>query len=285
VRCNIFAYDADPLIGETKASGAVVARYSRSQNVGTTSFDIVEDVDSFNFPSGADLLANTHTFDSFGETGARGLLTNPFKYSEQELNPGLYYYRARYSDASTGRFISEDPIGFRGGTDFYAYVANDPVDWIDPLGLLAEVICEPIPSMRGGWKYAIPMKISRAHHCFIHVKCDGYDVTLELYGPSAQDPKHGSPHMNAYNPNRGDIHVPIQVPSGYGCCTFENNLLKNFQKEGGNIPTYSGYPGPNSNTFVYTIVTESGGGVNMPSTAYGWDYLPPAPPPVSLPHH
>jgi len=171
-----------------------------------------------------------------------------------------------------------------GGTDFYAYVANDPIDWIDPTGLFAELICEPIPSTRGGWKYAIPMMLSRAHHCFIHVKCDDYDVTIELYGPSAQDPKHGSPHMNSYNPNRGDTHVPISVPSGYGCCTFENNLLKNFQNDSGNVPIYSGYPGPNSNTFVYTIITESGGSVNMPPTAYGWDYLPPAPPPAS-PHH
>src|SRR5215469_15100562 len=45
------------------------------------------------------------------------------------------YYRARYYDPSTARFISEDPIRFSGGTNFYTYTGNDPMDWLDPLGL------------------------------------------------------------------------------------------------------------------------------------------------------
>lgn len=45
------------------------------------------------------------------------------------------YYRARYYDPNIGRFISEDPIRFGGGANFYAYVANDPIAYADPLGL------------------------------------------------------------------------------------------------------------------------------------------------------
>lgn len=46
------------------------------------------------------------------------------------------YYRARYYDPAIGRFISEDPIGFQGsGTNFYAYVRNNPTNTFDPLGL------------------------------------------------------------------------------------------------------------------------------------------------------
>jgi RHS repeat-associated protein len=45
------------------------------------------------------------------------------------------YYRARYYDPSAGRFISEDPIGFDGGENFYAYTSNSPVDLKDPFGL------------------------------------------------------------------------------------------------------------------------------------------------------
>jgi RHS repeat-associated protein len=46
------------------------------------------------------------------------------------------YRCARYYDPSIGRFISEDPIGLKGsGTNFYAYVKNDPINLTDPLGL------------------------------------------------------------------------------------------------------------------------------------------------------
>jgi RHS repeat-associated protein len=46
------------------------------------------------------------------------------------------YYRARYYDTTAGRFISEDSIGFAGsGSNFYAYVGNNPTDFTDPFGL------------------------------------------------------------------------------------------------------------------------------------------------------
>jgi RHS repeat-associated protein len=45
------------------------------------------------------------------------------------------YYRARYYDPSTGRFVSEDPSVFEGGTNFYPYVDNNATNYFDPLGL------------------------------------------------------------------------------------------------------------------------------------------------------
>jgi RHS repeat-associated protein len=50
-------------------------------------------------------------------------------------NPSGSYYRARYYDPSTGRFLSEDPMDFEGGVNFYAYVSNSPVELNDPFGL------------------------------------------------------------------------------------------------------------------------------------------------------
>ena len=44
------------------------------------------------------------------------------------------YYRARYYDASLGRFLSEDPTGFSAGIDFYVYGSNSPVEYSDPTG-------------------------------------------------------------------------------------------------------------------------------------------------------
>jgi hypothetical protein len=46
----------------------------------------------------------------------------------------LYYYRARYYHPGLQRFISEDPIGFVGGVNFYTYVDNRPLDFVDPEG-------------------------------------------------------------------------------------------------------------------------------------------------------
>ena len=62
---------------------------------------------------------------------------NPYCYTAREYDShDLYYYRARYYDPTLGRFISSDPIEFLAGDfNFYRYVGNDPVNWIDPSGL------------------------------------------------------------------------------------------------------------------------------------------------------
>ncbi|MCK4428370.1 MAG: RHS repeat-associated core domain-containing protein, partial [candidate division Zixibacteria bacterium] len=44
----------------------------------------------------------------------------------------------RYYSAELGRFLSRDPIGYRGGMNLYAYVGNNSVNLIDPLGLCGE---------------------------------------------------------------------------------------------------------------------------------------------------
>jgi len=69
-------------------------------------------------------------------TASTGSLVNPFRYTAREADTetGLYYYRARYYDSNVGRFLSEDPIGFNGGLDFYTYVANSPLNFVDPSG-------------------------------------------------------------------------------------------------------------------------------------------------------
>jgi hypothetical protein len=48
----------------------------------------------------------------------------------------LYHYRARYYNPTFQRFVSQDPIGFAGqDTNVYAYVKENPTNWIDPYGL------------------------------------------------------------------------------------------------------------------------------------------------------
>lgn len=61
------------------------------------------------------------------------------RYAGRELDrTGLYFNRARYYDPHLKRFISEDPIGLRGGLNSYAYGASDPITNRDPLGLLSD---------------------------------------------------------------------------------------------------------------------------------------------------
>jgi RHS repeat-associated protein len=84
---------------------------------------------------------NKYAYTPFGEiANQQEAVAQPFKFVGQygvmaEPN-GLYYMRARYYDPIIGRFISEDPSGFGGGdVNLYAYVGNNPVLLIDPLGL------------------------------------------------------------------------------------------------------------------------------------------------------
>jgi RHS repeat-associated protein len=106
---------------------------------GTTSYYHVDGIGSVtSLSSGAGALAQTYTFDSFGkQTASSGSLTNPFQYTAREFDAetSLYFYRARYYSADTGRFITADPIGFGGGLNFYRYTLNNPVLFNDPMGL------------------------------------------------------------------------------------------------------------------------------------------------------
>ena len=62
---------------------------------------------------------------------------NPYAFTGREWDQetGDYYYRARYYNPETGRFLSEDPIGFEGGdSNFYRYVKNQPIIKKDATG-------------------------------------------------------------------------------------------------------------------------------------------------------
>lgn len=87
---------------------------------------------------GTGTLQTQYTYEPFGfvsQTGAAS--TSSYKYTGREGDgSGLYYYRARYYQPRLQRFIAEDPIEFNGGSfNVYSYVANDPMNYIDPEGL------------------------------------------------------------------------------------------------------------------------------------------------------
>ncbi|CAB5711608.1 Cell wall-associated polypeptide CWBP200 [Delftia tsuruhatensis] len=57
----------------------------------------------------------------------------PGQHEDEES--GLYYNRHRYYDPGLGAYISQDPTGLMGGMNTSVY-APDPLQWIDPLGLV-----------------------------------------------------------------------------------------------------------------------------------------------------
>ena len=58
---------------------------------------------------------------------------------------GLLNMRARFYSPYLRRFLNEDPIGFAGGMNFYAYCGGDPIMGSDPSGLM-------MPGPYGSWK-------------------------------------------------------------------------------------------------------------------------------------
>ena len=60
------------------------------------------------------------------------------KYGVVDDGNGLLFMRARYYEPGIGRFITKDPLGFLGGINTYAMAANNPVNFMDPMGLCSQ---------------------------------------------------------------------------------------------------------------------------------------------------
>jgi RHS repeat-associated protein len=77
----------------------------------------------------------------YDEFGVVTMDTNPgfqpfgFAGGLYDQQTGLTRFGARDYDAETGRWTAKDPFLFAGGdTNLYGYVANDPINLVDPLG-------------------------------------------------------------------------------------------------------------------------------------------------------
>lgn len=138
-----FLYDGvDPvqeLNGTTPTAnlltGGIDERFTRTDASGTLNYitDALGSTVALTDTSGNSQVQ--YSYDPYGGMNATGSTTNSYTYTGREFDGlGLYYYRARYYDPATGRFISEDPIGFAGGINKYAYAEDSPTNFIDPVG-------------------------------------------------------------------------------------------------------------------------------------------------------
>ncbi|WP_028578878.1 RHS repeat-associated core domain-containing protein [Desulfogranum japonicum] len=125
----------------------------------------------------------------------------PGQYFDNET--GLHYNWHRYYDPEMGRYLTADPIGFEGGdVNFYSYVWQDPLNWIDPWGLSGEAgryVCSKINDCREYCNaccalFYIPSTVYYANKTALdHANAvskgidsaiDAYDMTKKGDGPS-----------------------------------------------------------------------------------------------------
>jgi RHS repeat-associated protein len=126
--------------GLAQRYGTTEPRYSHSDWVGSTRY--------LSESTGL-LMPSALRYDAYGQRTALAGPNYPTPYQfaggwgyEAEYSDatepylGLAYVDQRYYEPATGRFISPDPIGFDGGLNLFAYCDNDPVNSVDPSGLI-----------------------------------------------------------------------------------------------------------------------------------------------------
>jgi RHS repeat-associated protein len=133
-------------------AGTIDEYFTRTDINGTASFLTDALGSTLALADSTGTLQTLYKYDPYGNTTQSGTATtNSYDYTGREMDgTGLQFYRARYYNPQIGRFISEDPMGFRGGINKYAYVGDSPLDFIDPFGLRCATGWDKAAAIAGG---------------------------------------------------------------------------------------------------------------------------------------
>src|SRR5262249_19073068 len=135
-------------------------------------------------------IAQTFTYEPFGlgETvGPPDRVRYQFTGRERDAD-WLYYYRARYYNPRLMRFLQPDPLGRAGGSNPYAYAANNPLSYIDPSGLrtyVAHGCCQNAASLQEWGRFTRTLELADPDVQFFSWSSNiFFDVIPTTQGPS-----------------------------------------------------------------------------------------------------
>jgi RHS repeat-associated protein len=148
------------------------------------------------------------SYDGFGNIRSESNSTYRGRYAwtgrELDGETGLQYNRARYYDATTGRWFSQDPLGFNAGdSNLYRYAQNYPTSVADSSGLEVFLVrtfdlsSDPAPV----GEMSFPLG---GHFTIAVVTDDGRVITYEGSGTNTTD-KYGYPLPWRNNPSAKKI--------------------------------------------------------------------------------
>jgi RHS repeat-associated protein len=172
---TLFWYDGDNVLVETNGSGTEQARYTHGPGIdnvlkarrGSTNYYYHEDgLGSVVLITNSSQTATRwYRYDSWGRiVGQSGSSpANTFTYTGREWDSelGLYYYRARHYDPTVGRFLQEDPVEPPAtDTNLYPYVGGNPVNWVDPRGLMSLRWRTGGGWYGGGWNFGFDLDLT-----------------------------------------------------------------------------------------------------------------------------
>jgi RHS repeat-associated protein len=133
--CTKHVFAGEKRIALIASDGAV--RYHQADHLGSTR--VVTD--------GVGALVERISYRPYGESGATA---TKYLYTSKELDTetGLYFYGARYYNASLARFVTPDVIAPDSGEpqtlNRYSYAKNNPIFYVDPSGWAETPAMDPL---------------------------------------------------------------------------------------------------------------------------------------------